>query len=304
MQRLLRAFILICGVACALSGAPISVDELVSKNREWRFITSLSYINILSKGFSYTTVSVQNPPQGGTIDIPVISGVQNTNQDYLGFSLYGRYGLTKRVELFSTINAYWQNSLSTNTTNNAYVSTSQGDFNSWNLGVLVVAKKEGKAPALLVGGSVDIIDKSTFAPLNPSDSSKSALQYGKGYSFFATTYYTADPVVFLLQASFGLNLDKHFAGRSINGGEVFSLSPSIYFAVNPYVSLNAGVSYQYRSADSINGVRYAPQGSSLGYNFGVAYEVASNVIIFGNAQMLETTQYKSSSLSLMLSFKI
>lgn len=260
MERLLRVFILICGVACALSGAPISVDELVSKNREWRFITSLSYINILSKDFPSITVSVQNP-QGGFTNISVISGAQNTNQDYLGFSLYGRYGLTKRVELFSTINAYWQNSLSTNTTNNAYVSTSQGDFNSWNLGVLVVAKKEGKAPALLVGGSVDIIDKSTFAPapLNPSDSSKSALQYGRGYSFFATTYYTADPVVFLLQASFGLNLDKRFAGRSINGGEVFSLSPSIYFAVNPYVSLNAGVSYQYRSADSINGVRYAPQ---------------------------------------------
>lgn len=298
MKRLL--LFLACVAICV--GAPLSVDELVSKNREWRFITSLSYINILSKGFPSITVSVQNP-QGGFTNISVISGAQNTNQDYLGFSLYGRYGLTKRVELFSTINAYWQNSLSTNTTNNAYVSTSQGDFNSWNLGVLVVAKKEGKAPALLVGGSVDIIDKSTFAPLN-AGSSKSALQYGKGYSFFATTYYTADPVVFLLQASFGLNLDKHFAGRSINGGEVFSLSPSIYFAVNPYVSLNAGVSYQYRSADSINGVRYAPQGSSLGYNFGVAYEVASNVIIFGNAQMLETTQYKSSSLSLMLSFKI
>ena len=303
MQRLLRVFILICGVVCAFSGAPISVDELVSKNKEWRFITSLSYINILSKGFSSTTVPVQNP-QGGFINIPVISGAQNTNQDYLGFSLYGRYGLTKRVELFSTINAYWQNSLSTNTTSNAYVSTSQGDFNSWNLGVLVQAKREGKAPALLVGGSVDVIDKSTFTPLNAGDSSKSALQYGKGYSFFATTYYTADPIVFLLQASFGLNLDKRFAGRSVNGGEVFSLSPSIYFAVNPYVSLNAGVSYQYRSADSINGVRYAPQGSSLGYNFGVAYEVASNVIIFGNAQLLETTQYKSASFSLMLSFKI
>ncbi len=152
MKRLLRVFILICGVACALSGAPISVDELVSKNKEWRFITSLSYINILSKGFSYTKVSVQNPlPQGGTIDIPVISEVQNTNQDYLGFSLYGRYGLTKRVELFSTINAYWQNSLSTNTTNKVYVSTSQGDFNSWNLGVLVVAKQRGQSPRAACG---------------------------------------------------------------------------------------------------------------------------------------------------------
>lgn len=303
MKRLLRVFIGVCFVASACKAPPLSVDELVSKNKEWRFITSLSYVNILSKGFSYTTASVQTP-QGNFINIPVINGVQNTNQDYLGFSLYGRYGLARRVELFSTVNAYWQNTLSTATGSNAYVQSSQGDFNSWNLGVLVVAKKEGKAPALLVGGSVDVIDKSTFAPLNASDSAKSALQYGKGYSFFTTTYYTADPVVFLLQASFGLNLEKQFSGRSANSGEIFSLSPSIYFAVNPYVSLNAGVSYQYRSADSINGVRLAPQGSSLGYNFGAAYEVASNVILFGNAQLLETTQYKSASFSLMLSFKI
>lgn len=302
MKRLLSVF-LACVAVCM--SAPLSVDELVSKNKEWRFITAFSYINILSKGFSFSTASVQNPQGGGNfIDIPVVSGVQNANQDYLGFSLYARYGLSKRVELFSTVNAFWQNTLSTDMLSNRYVSTSQGDFSSWNLGVLVVAKKEGKAPALLFGGSVNVIDKSTFQPTDTNAQPKSALQYAKDYSFFVTTYYTVDPIVFLLQASFGLDIHRSFEDRSLNGGEVFNLSPSIYFAVNPYVSLNAGVSYQYRSSDIINGVRYAPQGSSLGYNFGVAYEIANNVIIFGNAQLLENTQYKSSSFSLMLSFKI
>lgn len=281
----------LCGTANAKS---VNVDEIMTKSNDFKLNLSFSYINILSKN-AFSGIAQITQQNNSTISIPIST---TTNQDYLNFSLYGRYGVYKRVEIFSTINAFWQHSTVRNDIDNAYRNASTGDFGSWNLGILLEAKKEGKAPALMLGFSTDIIERA-FYPNGTKN-----LQYGKGYNFFATSYYSIDLVVLALQASFSLNLKKSHLGQSIDSGERISLRPTVYFAVNPYISLNAGISYQYQMRDKINDNYAAPLGSSLGFNLGLAYEIIANLILFADAEFRETSQYKTNSISLMLSYKI
>lgn len=292
---------ILCVCLCVLHTRPVSVDEIFTKRTQFKIMGSFSYINLQRSDLYLGSVSV--PINGGSsyVQVPV-SYAQNSNQDYLNFSLYARYGIAKRVEVFSTLNSFLQHSSASSDFSSTPSSQSYGDFSSLNLGVLIQAKKEGKLPALLLGASADVLDKTYFSH------TQKQLDSLKGYSFFATSFYTIDPIVLLLQANFRLNLPREFEGYRLDNGEVFALSPMVYFAVNPY-SLNFGVRYQYATQNSINDTlsnttRYVPQGSSVGYVFGLAYEIKSRFIFYASAEKLDTAQYSSDMLSFTLSYRI
>lgn len=294
--------LIICVGLGLLMARPVSVDEILTKRLQFKLMGTLSYVHIQRSDMYLAPISV--PINGGSsyVQIP-LSYAQDSNQDYLNFSLYARYGLAKRVEIFSTLNSFWQHSMISSTLSSAPQSQSYGDFSSLNLGILIQAKKEGKLPALLLGASADVLDKSYFSP------SQTKLDSLKGYTFFATSFYTIDPIVLLLQANFRLNLPRAFETYRFHSGHIFALSPMVYFAVNPYISLNFGIRYQYATQSTIsdtlaNTTRYTPQGSSVSYVFGLAYEIKSRLIFYANAEKLDTTRYSSDMVSLTLSYRI
>lgn len=273
----------------------MSVDEIFTPKRQFKLIGSFSYINLLRKDTSMQSVPVQMS-DSTFINIPFV-GYQHTNQDYLTLSFNARYGIHSRVELFSTIYGFWQQS-HIQSANGTFSTQSNGDFSTMNLGFLIEAKKEGKVPALFIGGNADIIEQVYFSRTQKS------LQYGKGYSLFALSFYTIDPIVFLLQAQYRFNLPKSFEDRNIHNGDVFVLSPMIYFAINPYVSLNAGVKYQYQSKDKLNSSTISYAASSVGYVFGVAYEIKSRFIVFTDVETFNTLSYSSNTINLSFSYRI
>ena len=278
----------------ALNAKPVSIDEVLSGKKQIRILGQLSYINIKSKNSVLATISHQIS-SGNVVKIP-ISMLANANTDYLNFAMSARYGIYKNIEIFSTLNAFYQH----NTTNiNAnFIEKHSGNFNTWNLGILAQVKKEDKYPSLLVGGSIDIMNMASFS------NAESKLQYFKGYSLLAMSYYTIDPLVFLLQAGFRVNLYSANERLSINNGEIFTLTPMIYFAVNPYVSLNFGITYQYKTKDFVDNKIVSMQGSSIAYNFGVAYEIKQNLIFFSSVEHLQTNDYTSNAINLTLSYRI
>ena len=277
----------------ALNAKPVSIDEVLSGKKQIRILGQLSYINIKSKNSVLTTIS--HKISSDFVSIP-ISMLANANTDYLNFAMSARYGIYKNIEIFSTLNAFYQH----NTTNiNAnFIEKHSGNFNTWNLGILAQVKKEDKYPSLLVGGSIDIMNMASFS------NAESKLQYFKGYSLLAMSYYTIDPLVFLLQAGFRVNLYSTNERLSINNGEIFTLTPMIYFAVNPYVSLNFGITYQYKTKDFVDNNIVSIQGSSIAYNFGVAYEIKQNLIFFSSVEHLQTNDYTSNAINLTLSYRI
>lgn len=278
----------------SLGAKSISIDEMLAQDKQLKLISTFSYINIHNKSYTLSALPYALPNNMGFVNIPLL-GYQNTNEDYLNLSLYARYGISSRLEVFSTLSGFYQHSkLDTNAT---FSTQSRMDFSSLNLGTLFLVKKEGKYPSLMLGTSADAIDKTYFTRTLKS------LQYFKSYSFFATSYYTSDPIVFLLQAGFRLNTPKRAFGYTLDNGEIFTLSPTIYFAVNPYVSLNFGVRYQYHSKD-LNKTALNMQGSTVSYTFGVAYELKHRLIIFGDAEKLDTSLYTSNTISLSISYRI
>lgn len=278
----------------ALNAKPVSIDEILSGKKQVRILGQFSYINVKSKNAILTTIPYQMSG-GNFVQIP-ISTLANANTDYLNFAMSARYGVYKNIEIFSTINAFYQHNITNINTN--FLEKNNGNFNTWNLGILAQVKKEDKYPALLLGSSIDIMGMANFS------NNESKLQYFKGYYLFATSYYTIDPLVFLLQSGFRVNLYSANETFSVNNGEIFTLTPMIYFAVNPYVSLNFGITYQYKTKDFVDNKIVSMQGSSIAYNFGVAYEIRQNLILFGNAEYLQTNEYVSNAINITISYRI
>ncbi|TLD87696.1 hypothetical protein LS66_007285 [Helicobacter sp. MIT 03-1614] len=295
-----RIFALSLCLPFVLCAKPVSIDEIFTPKKQFKILGSFSYVNVMRKNSAPALISIPSSIHGvnniGDIKIPFWNH-ENVNQDYLSFSLQARYGISKRVEIFSTLNAFWQKSITDDNAGN-FNSSSNGDFSSFSLGFLAEAKREGKMPSLLVGGSAEVIDNTYFS------STQKSLQYGKSYSLFATSFYTIDPIVFLLQAGLGLNLPKYYKNIKIDNGETFSLSPIVYFAVNPYVSLNFGVRYNYQSRDKLNNETISYTGSSLGYTFGIAYEIKSKLILFADVERMDTHNFSSNAINVSLSYRI
>ncbi len=141
---------------------------------------------------------------------------------------------------------------------------------------------------------MDLIEKNNFI------NEKKSNDHFKSYSFYAASYYTIDPIVFLLKVDYRLNLKKQFNNRNVDLGDIFVLNPNIYFAVNPYTSLNWGIKYQYKTKDKIDGKVADNSSFFVGYSFGVSYELSSKSIINFDVEKLDTNDYDSNNITLSL----
>ena len=221
-------------------------------------------------------------------------GESHSSQDYLNYALSIRYGVSKDLEFFNSVSFYTSDThLSAG---GDFDTKSQKGFISLSFGATYQVKKEDEKPSLLLGTSVTALEKMKFI-----HSTKNI--YFKGYSFFATSYYTVDPIVFLIKASYGLNLKKEDNNSSIDNGEVFVFSPQIYFAINPYTSMNWGVKYSYRDKGKVDNNIVSNSGSSVAYLFGTSYEINTKTILNIDVEYMNDASYLQNNITFGLSYK-
>lgn len=103
--------------------------------------------------------------------------------------------------------------------------------------------------------------------------------------------------------TYRVHLKKDSNDKSIESGNIFVLSPNIYFAVNPYISINWGIKYQFKGKDKVNTNIVANSGSSIGYTFGVGYEINSKMIFSFDTEKLDTNDYSSNTINMALAYK-
>lgn len=276
-----------------LFSKPVKVDEILTESNQFKLETAISYANINKKANVVAPITYQTSG-GDFVNIPSYLGVSATNQDYINYGFNLKYGISKKLEIFTGLNMFTSD---THVSDSSFSTKSDKGFNNLNLGLTYQVKKEDDSPSFLIGGSVDVIERITF-----SDDHKENQNF-KSYSFFATSYYTVDPIVFLLKANYRLNLKKEYSNMSIESGNIFVLSPNIYFAVNPYTSINWGIKYQFKSKDKIDGSVVANSGSSVGYTFGVSYEISSKMTFNFDTEKLDTNDYDSNTIKLALAYK-
>lgn len=271
----------------------VKVDEILTEENKLKLDLSLSYANINKKSDSFSSITYQTT-YGDFVTIPTYTGTYDTNQDYINYGFNLKYGINKSLELFSNLNLFTSE---THVNDSAFTDVSTKGFSNLNFGFTYQVKKEDNSPSFLLGGSTYITERTTF-----SDNSKKNIDF-KSYSIYMTSYYTVDPIVFLIRVNYKLNLEKEYEDKTIKDGNVIIISPSIYFAVNPYTSINWGVKYQFQGKSRTDGEVISNQSSSIGYTFGVSYEISSKIMFNFDTEKLDTNDYSSNSINLALSYK-
>lgn len=288
-------FVLCCfGLATSmLQAKAVKIDQILVEKNSFQLDTTISYSNIVQKNNMVGTIQYQTQ-NGDFVTIPTYIGEATASQDYINYGLTFRYGLSRAWEMYTSASIY---SIDTHINNvGRFETDSTQEFNAVTLGVTYKIRAENKYPAVLIGASTKVLERSHIGPHTKNDSLKS-------YSFFATTYYSVDPVVLLLRAGYGLNLEQSIAGDKMDRADIITLSPAIYFAVNPYVSLNWGVNYQYKGEDKFNDIVVSGSESSVGFNFGASYEISAGTILNMDTSYTKTVSYSSSNIAFTLSYR-
>jgi len=271
----------------------VKVDEILTDTNKFKLETSISYANINKKQNVISSLTYQTS-SGDFVQVPTYLGVSATNQDYINYGFNLKYGVSKKLEVFTNLNLFTSD---THISNSEFSSKSDKGFSNLNAGLTYQIKKENDSPSLIIGGSVDLIQRVEF-----KDNHKEDLNF-KGYSLFATTYYTVDPVVFLLKANYRINQKQSYKDETIDNGNIFVLSPNIYFAVNPYTSINWGIKYQFKGKDRLNDKVVSNSGSSVGYTFGISYEINSKMTFNFDTEKIDTNDYSINNINLSLVYK-
>jgi hypothetical protein len=276
-----------------LSAKPVHIDEILTKAHSFKLDITTSYANIKrSSGASVPlTYQTQN---GDVVSVPTYIGESSSDQDYLSTLFTLRYGLTQDIELFGTAGLYYsQTRIALGET---YRRISDKGVNALSIGATYQVKKETQTPSLLIGASAKVLERTKIG-------GRTITAHGKQYRLFATSFYTVDPVVFLLNTSYTFNRTVDPGGVDMRNGDILSLSPSIYFAVNPYTSLNWGIKYTHYGASRLGGKQITGSESSLSFQMGMSYEISNSSIIDINAEHLDMTQSVQNTLSLTYSYK-
>ncbi len=278
-------FLLFISLSCLFSKA-VRVDDLLTSKNEWRINFSLNYNNVQRK---ITAPIFVSPGM-------LIPGTQENNQDLLGFGFGARYGIFKNLQILANIDGLYQHNKTFNVTSRELVSKHHFDFGTFNMGFVYKMLQEDQYPSLLIGADLQAINRTIL------DDTHKSFQYLKSYSFSLTSFYTVDPVVFFVQANFRANLNKKDGDFNFNAGEVFTLSPLVYFAINPYISMNWGMRYRFQTRDTLNHQIITPPGSSLGYVFGLTYEIKDGLLVLFDAELLDTNTFNNKSFALTFSY--
>jgi len=287
----MRLLLLAGVIPLVLSAKVVKVDELLTEKNKIQSDVSISYINTQRNSGDVGLIEYQSA-NGDFVSIPTYLGNIESQSDRLVYSLALRYGLSKDIEVFGFGNFYSSTEHSLSTSGEASHSSSR--FSSFGIGGVYQVRGEDDYPALMVGGTIDLIDYDEMFKQN---------FYFKSGSVFVSSYYTTDPLVFFFKASYGFNTSYSSDSHTLEAGNILSITPQIHFAVNPYTSLNWGVRYQYKQKDTYDGQAISTNQSQLGWLFGMSYELNVKSVISVDMEKADASTYSQSSMTLNYSYK-
>ncbi|WP_457643600.1 hypothetical protein [Persephonella sp.] len=273
---------------------PVKVEEILTYKNSWQLDLGISYSNIEKSSGESQLILI---PIGNNQAIPVFNylGQQNINQDVFIYSLNLRYGLTEKLEIFTYVN-FFSNFQRTTYANGERESKEDHRFNSAGIGFSYQVLEEDKYPALLISVSSQVANNTNF-------SNGYKVNYFKHYKVTLTSYYTVDPIVFFMQASYTLNLKEKNKDQKIDLGERFSFSPQIYFAINPYTTINWGFRWYIQGKDKINGEYASLTQTRTSFLFGASYEITNSLIFNLDYEYQPLSNGYQSSISTRFTYK-
>lgn len=289
MQKILSHILL----SSLLFSKAVKVEEILSDTNQIKLDISTTYINFSQKSNSFDLINYQTLG-GDYITIPTFTGDSLISKDILNYSLNLKYGFSKTFELFSYI--VGNSSFTKVSSSEDIKSREKSEFSTLGIGGIYQIRQEDTYPSLLIGGSSQIINRTQFNNGHKNSNLKSN-------SIFISSYYTTDPIVFFIKSSFQKNEQIAKNNLTIKNGNILSIEPQLYFAVNPYTSLNFGFNYAHQGKNYQNDLVISNSESTISYIFGMNYEINFKSVISIDINLLNTSQYSQNTTSFNYSYK-
>lgn len=241
----------------------LSLEDDFSKKGEVSFGVGFDYIHSKSDGIRNTNYVFQTS-SGDFVEVPV-SSTAITSSDIVSSTISGSYGVSSNMTAFGYVQSHYsfikQNQKETETK----------QFDNLSLGLSYKLKQEDESPAIFAKFSTKAIDRVLFENSYQN-------QYFTTLNTTLGTYKTIDPVTLMLEASYIYNKKLKYNNISKQEGNVFVVSPTMYFAINPYITLNFGVDYKHFAKDKLNGITSSDSYSQISKSYGLNYEFRKNKI--------------------------
>lgn len=269
---------------------PVKIEDLITEEREWEIDFILSYNNIHQKEDEINNQFIE---QEGDIIVVSEHNEWKTNTDRLYYYLGLKYGICNNIEISAFGCGYME--FSRDSAQDEYNYDQANKFNNAGVEIMYQIKEENDYPAFITSINTHIVDNTEF----PQGYEKS---YFKTLSARAITYYTIDPLVFSLDSRYTLFLERKGDEFSIDPGEKFSLSPVVYFIVNPYTTIYWGFEWYIQGSSKLDKKRVDPTKTGLPLIIGCGYEINRCLTIDVNFEYEDTSGISQTSASFELNY--
>lgn len=244
---------------------PRKLDDVLVTDYKWQMDTLLIYNNV-----TYQFLDKEESVEENTFD----------------YTLNLRYNILNRIQIMGFASIDTRSKKRFLEDDNKVKKHTETEFNGIGIGITYHLLHEGTHPGLIFSALTNIIDRQPYIDKN---------DYFKTFSFYLTSYYSVDPVVFFMQGLYQLNLDRDVNGKTFQVGDLFAITPQVYFLANPYVSFNFGIKWLFKEEDKYDDDILFTSFSSLGWLFGFSYEIAENTIISLDTEFRNQANFVRSS---------
>ncbi|MBS3935871.1 MAG: TonB-dependent receptor [Sulfuritalea sp.] len=249
------------------SDTPFKIEDFAPKKGRYTLNTSIGYSVTDSKEVNVTVVGT--PLHHGVLLLPNVT-LNNRRKDTLQAGLGIRYAATGRLNL--SLGAKADASRTLIRDNGGTRTEHASGLRSVSAGADYRITSPFQQPYVLAFGEIALVEKSD----NKTFHGRSAVLGASGHWAF-------DPVIVSLTGTYGYLRKRDSGGKSYDPGDVFGLGLSAGLAVNPEISLRAGVTQSFRTADEINGVK-GDWTSSTSLNLGYTHRLSPALVMNVSAQ--------------------
>lgn len=284
------AFVSLMACAAFASDKPVKIEELIAQKQNWETDFIISYNSLHRKKGEIDNQIIEQ--QGNIISVSDHED-RKTNTDRIYYYLGLKYGILENLEISAFGSGYSEFSRNYGQDDREYDRATK--FNNAGIEVAYQIRQEDEYPALITSLSTHVTDNTEF----PGGYEKS---WFKTHAVRAITYYTIDPVIFSLDSRYTVFLERKNRKHSIDPGEKFSLSPVLYFIVNPYATVYWGFEFYIQGSSTRDGEKAGATKTGLPLIIGCGYEINRDLTLDVNFEYEDTAGVSQTSASFELNY--
>ena len=281
------------------AGLPLTIESLTTDKGRFKLDTTISYFNQNNSSLSSQGSNIIDLGNGNIVTIPNIPTEGIVNTDSIIGTVGLRYGISEAWEVGVKTNGLV---LEQRQENEDKVST-QSDTRIQDVSLTTqyqLTKNHKSLPDSLVFSELSLYDNTSGFE---KETASSAL-------VGSTVYTVNDPIALSLTGIYQYNNTRKVVSppegfpNQIDIGNIFSLSGSVAFAVNPDITLNTGVSWRMIEGDKFPNTEIdRARRTETSLNLGMAYALTERSNLTANLRA-DVSGDSGSTLSLGMTTKL